>query len=202
MVLNDTTAVRPPARAARPSTEEIDTAILDAAAELFARHGFAGTSVQQVADVVGYSKTGLLRRFPSKQALYDGVVDHVADLMEQLAAQSAAGGPALRVDVLRSAASACFAHPGAVMLLLEVLRPGADLPGAERLDGLAHRLLDQLTVDMADGRDRVRAVLALQLVTNAALLCVTPDASIDLSPAQVHDLAVDLAGSVLGTPVP
>lgn len=200
MVLNDTEAVRLPPRAARPSTEEIDTAILDAAAEIFARHGYAGTSVQQVADVVGYSKTGLLRRFPSKQALYDGVLDHVAGQLERLADEAAAGTPALRRDVLRSAASACFAHPGAVMLMLEVLRPGADLPGADRLDGLAHQLLDHLTVDLADTRDRVRAVLALQLVTNAALLTLMPDPTLDLPPAQVHDLAVELAGAVLGAP--
>lgn len=200
MVFHDTSAVRV-GRAARPTPEEIDAAILDTAAEVFARHGYDGTSVQQVADAVGYSKTGLLRRFPSKQALYDAVVDQVAEKLERLVADAAAG----RVDrssIVRAAASLCFAHPGAVLLMLEALRAATDLPSAERLDGLARRLIDDLTDDVTDPRDRVRAVLALQLVTNAALLTITPDAGIDLSSAQVHDLAVELAGCVLGTTPP
>ncbi len=43
----------------RQSAAEIDHAILDVAAGIFAVHGFAHTSVQQIADAVGYSKPGL-----------------------------------------------------------------------------------------------------------------------------------------------
>ena len=43
--------------------------ILDRAAALFARQGFAKTSVQDVADAVGLSKAGLLHHYPSKDAL-------------------------------------------------------------------------------------------------------------------------------------
>lgn len=54
---------------ARPTPAEIDADIVETAAALFATHGFDHTSLQQVADAVGYSKTGLLHRFPSKDAL-------------------------------------------------------------------------------------------------------------------------------------
>lgn len=199
MVTNDTAAVRPAGRTARPTAGEIDAAILDTAAEVFARHGYAGTSVQQVADAVGYSKTGLLRRFASKQALYDAVLAHVEehlDLLDQHAADSGQDQAA----VVRAASSVAFDHPGAVLLMLEVLRAATDLPHAERLEAFMHRFIEDLTVDLTDPRDRVRAVLALQLVANAALLTIPPAPAFDLSTAQLHDLTVELACTVLGAP--
>ena len=77
---------------ARPFRQQIDDGILDHAAALFARRGFAKTSVQDVADAVGLSKAGLLHHFPSKDALHEAVraqaeqlaqraLDQVADLL-------------------------------------------------------------------------------------------------------------------------
>lgn len=65
----------------RPTRQELDEAIVDTAALLFARHGYSHASVQQIADAVGYSKTGLLHRFPSKEALRSAAV---AALVEEL----------------------------------------------------------------------------------------------------------------------
>lgn len=191
-------------RAVRPTPEQLDAAILDTAAEVFARHGFAGTSVQQVADAVGYSKTGLLRRFPSKQALYDGVLAHVAACVDDIVATLVAPGAAVadpRTDVLRTVTAAAFDHPGVVVLVLEALRPGTDLPGTEHVDTLAHRLVDQLTVATADPRERLRVLLALQLVATAAALGLDPAHPVpELSAQQVHDVALQAAADVLGGP--
>ncbi|MEU2348703.1 helix-turn-helix domain-containing protein [Modestobacter sp. NPDC049651] len=54
----------------RLTREQVDEQIVDRAAALFAQHGFANTSLQQVADAVGYSKAGLLHHYPSKDALH------------------------------------------------------------------------------------------------------------------------------------
>lgn len=59
----------------RPTKSEIDAEIIDRAAGLFARHGFERTSIQQIADALGYSKAGLLHHYASKQALYDAVLN-------------------------------------------------------------------------------------------------------------------------------
>jgi AcrR family transcriptional regulator len=56
---------------ARPFRRHVDEEILDRAAELFASHGFAQTSLQALADVVGLSKAGLLHHYPSKEALFE-----------------------------------------------------------------------------------------------------------------------------------
>ncbi|MEP7456427.1 helix-turn-helix domain-containing protein [Phyllobacterium sp. SB3] len=69
----------------RPTKSEIDADILDRAAALFAKHGFAHTSLQQIADAVNYSKAGLLHHYPSKKAIYDAALrtgrDHMHDLL-------------------------------------------------------------------------------------------------------------------------
>src|SRR3712207_9533441 len=72
----------------RQTAADIDHAILDVAAGIFATHGYAHTSVQQVADAVGYSKPGLLHRFGSTEALYRlGLmeVSRTADALPDLA---------------------------------------------------------------------------------------------------------------------
>ena len=51
--------------------------ILDAAAGIFAAQGFAGASVERVASECGVGKDTIYRRFPSKVALFDAVVEHV-----------------------------------------------------------------------------------------------------------------------------
>ncbi len=65
---------------ARPFRQQIDEGILDRAAGLFARRGYAKTSVQDVADAVGLSKAGLLHHYPSKDALHEAVLAHAGAL--------------------------------------------------------------------------------------------------------------------------
>ena len=51
-------------------------AIVEAAAEAFARGGFEGTSILQIAAAVGISRAGLLHHFESKEDLLMAVLDH------------------------------------------------------------------------------------------------------------------------------
>ena len=50
--------------------------ILDAAAELFSRRGFAGTTTREIAAAVGTTETVLFRHFPTKQSLYAAILEH------------------------------------------------------------------------------------------------------------------------------
>ncbi|CCH29584.1 helix-turn-helix domain-containing protein [Actinosynnema sp. NPDC047251] len=60
---------------ARSLRLQVDEQILDRAAGLFARHGFAHTSLKALADAVGLSKPGLLHHYPSKEALFEAAVE-------------------------------------------------------------------------------------------------------------------------------
>src|SRR5215212_286207 len=72
---------------ARPFRQQIDETILDAAAALFARHGFEQTSLKALADAVGLSKAGLLHHFPSKDALFEAAWRHSHVLSRQVVEQ-------------------------------------------------------------------------------------------------------------------
>jgi len=111
----------------RTLRQHVDDDILDRAAALFARRGFAKTSVQDIADAVGLSKAGLLHHFPSKDALHSAVTAQADDLAEQVltAAGRVPAGPErdrATVEVLVDIASA---HPGLVTMLLS---PAAEEP--------------------------------------------------------------------------
>src|SRR4051812_9844808 len=63
------------ARRTRPAGDEKRERILGAALELFAAHGFRGTSLDAVAAAVGITRQGVLYYFPTKTHLLLGVLD-------------------------------------------------------------------------------------------------------------------------------
>jgi AcrR family transcriptional regulator len=104
----------------RSFRQHADDQILDQAAALFARRGFAKTSVQEIADAVGLSKAGLLHHFPSKEALREAVLAQARTFGQQALDQVrdlplGAARDRRAVEVLVDVA---FAHPGLVSLLL------------------------------------------------------------------------------------
>ena len=61
--------------AARGRGEETATRILDAAEDCFARKGYDGTTLRDVAEIVGIRIPSLYNHFESKQALYGAVLE-------------------------------------------------------------------------------------------------------------------------------
>ena len=59
--------------------DKVEKAILHEAVRLFAECGFEGTSIATVAERAGLSKQNLMYYFPTKQALYQRVLDNVLD---------------------------------------------------------------------------------------------------------------------------
>lgn len=59
--------------------------IAHAAGRLFARHGYAGTSMADIAEAAGVSKATVFHHFRNKRALYDSLIgEAVAGFREQL----------------------------------------------------------------------------------------------------------------------
>ncbi|MGY1602061.1 TetR/AcrR family transcriptional regulator [Geodermatophilus sp. SYSU D00815] len=134
---------------ARPFRQQVDDGILDRAAALFARQGFAKTSLQDVADAVGLSKAGLLHHFPSKEALHEAVRAQAGALgrrvLDQVRDQEE--GPARDRQALEVLVDVALAHPGLVALLLTpVLQLGADAEPPE-LDAASTAALQAFGVD-------------------------------------------------------
>ncbi len=104
-------------RPLRRDAEENRRRVLEAAAELFATHGL-DTSVEEIAQSAGVGMGTLYRRFPTKEALIEQLVD---DMLEQILA---AGRRALATSdgtgletFLRDSASLYGTHRGCVSRL-------------------------------------------------------------------------------------
>lgn len=67
--------------ARRKEPDAVRRALLDGAASLAAREGFAAVTIQSVAQAAGVTKGGLFHHFPNKQALVAGMF---ADQLEKL----------------------------------------------------------------------------------------------------------------------
>lgn len=113
----------------RQARTGVDEKILEAAAALFARHGFEQTSLKALADAVGLSKAGLLHHFPSKDALFEAAWQQSRVLSRQVAEQVAPmpAGPARERRALELLTDIALDRPGLVALLFRSMTaPGED----------------------------------------------------------------------------
>lgn len=63
------------AGAARPDGETRRRQIVEAAIGCFAERGYAGTTTRELAQRVGITEAALYRYYPSKQSLYDAIIE-------------------------------------------------------------------------------------------------------------------------------
>src|SRR5919106_2603803 len=68
------------------------TRLIDAAVELFTRHSFAGTSLQMIADALGFTKAAIYHHFRTREQLLAAVLEPMLD--ELRAIVETAEGPA------------------------------------------------------------------------------------------------------------
>lgn len=184
----------------RQTSAEIDHAILDVAAGIFATHGYAHSSVQQIADAVGYSKPGLLHRFGSKEALYRAVLAEVSETVDDvvtLAEQHAAGDDQLR-RVLERVTQRALDRPGMVRMMLRAFEPTAQDPDLEGIQASAYRMVDVIDRPMSTSAERLRIVLGLDLIVTAAMTQHSRvDTDLHVAASEFVPLVVSLATQVV-----
>jgi AcrR family transcriptional regulator len=119
--------------------------ILNVAAELFARHGYDGVGVRQIADAAGILGGSLYHHFPSKRHLYVEVhgaaLGHAADSIEQ--ALSGLVDPWQRLE------AACRIHLGLQLDPRSVTMPMMSDHGAMK---------SEMRTDLVKHRDSFEAI--------------------------------------------
>jgi AcrR family transcriptional regulator len=141
---------------APPSSRE---KILEVAEALFARRGFAGVGLREVAAQVGLGKSSLFHHFRSKTELYLAVLDRVLVRIEDRtrAAFDSPGTPLERLDgMIDALIDALAEQPTTARLLLRSLFEEDDFPveateGVEALDAIIARILVRLEGLLSEG---------------------------------------------------
>ena len=78
----------------RLTAEERREAILNAALEVFARRGYNGSSIDEIAQTAGISKALIYEHFPSKRDLHVSLLEsHVQEIFKRLAEAAATSDP-------------------------------------------------------------------------------------------------------------
>jgi AcrR family transcriptional regulator len=188
----------------RQTAAEIDHAILDVAAGIFATYGFTHTSVQQIADAVGYSKPGLLHRFGSKEALHRAVLAEVSGTVQEIVGHAVAHSdqPDQVTQLLEMMTLKALERPGMVQMMLRAFESDGDEPGVEAVQGLGYRLVDALDHPLSSPAERLRVVLAVKLIVTAAMTQHSKvDADLHVDREELVPMIVSLAVHVLGADV-
>jgi AcrR family transcriptional regulator len=166
--------------------------LLDAARAVFTTHGFAGTSVDAIADNAGFSKGAFYSNFGSKEELALQVLSHLLD-DELRTLEAIADRFAGRSEAVLRALAATYAFRS--------LGPKAALLGLELLLHAAHD--PALRAELAkiyQARDAAKAALLARLAGPGRGLRADASLVADIFSAVTHGHAALLAGG--GEPAP
>lgn len=136
--------------------------ILDVAEARFARRGYAGVGVRELAEAAGLSKSSLFHHFRSKDLLYLAVLDRIFDRIELHIgpALSSEGSFVERVDrAVDGLIDAMAERPTTPRLVLRSLFEDDDIPEDDpaseiinkRLDGLITAFVELIRQGIASG---------------------------------------------------
>jgi AcrR family transcriptional regulator len=174
--------------------------ILTQAAQLYARHGFLGATVSQLAAACAISKSALYHYYPSKEdILFDVMHSHITALAEAARHVAEAGAPAR--DALRALARAFMGlYAGAADRHKVLLNELENLPPQRRevIVALQRGLIAQVEHLLAEIEPGLKAHSSL--ARPAAMLFFGMinwthtwfDPEGPISPAEIADMAVDL----------
>ena len=133
--------------------------VLDAALSAFGSDGYAATSLDALAEQLGVRKQTILYYFPSKQALFDSVIDAAAQDLVELFEQEASRG-LTGIDQVEAIVRRIFRlavnRPELLGLVREVTRPGSITVGrlSAHVGPTVDRAREFLEREMTAGRLR------------------------------------------------
>ena len=186
--------------------------VLDAALALFARQGFAHTTVEQVGRAAGLSKAAVYLYFPSKKALLAGLVRRAVKPVAEAALGQMAeyrGDPrpviamALRLVAGRVADPTALAVPGIVLREAAVAPEMAQVYREEVLERVLPALRGLIAQGVAGGHIRpvdpdltVRSIMGpvMAHLLLAEVFGITPDGGLEMGRLVENHLSILFAG--------
>lgn len=152
-----------PIDAQAPSRVRASDELRQAALEQFATVGFAASSLQQIADHAGYSKSSVLYHFSSKEALLESAIGPAIDLLETLLGDFVAGGrtPEARAVFIERFVDFLLGNRLAVHTFVNQAQSLRGLPVIERANVAIQGLAESICADDASVAEQMRFGVAL-----------------------------------------
>ena len=148
------------AAAETPSEQSSRERILDAAESLFARRGYAGVGLRELAEMVGLGKSSLFHHFASTPQLHAAVCARILSRIADRVDESLAGGgsPMDRLErVFGDLLDLLAARPNDARILLRSLFEDDELAGetSEEREGrdLTKRIMGSISELLREGMD-------------------------------------------------
>ena len=148
--------------------------ILDVAEDLFARQGYDGTSLRQIADGAGIREPGLYNHFGGKQALYEAVLYRALNPMTRALEEHLGRASALRdyTDLPAIMTDLLLDHPQMAALFQQAMQSDSTSIGNKLVREWLERLFNQGMRSMEEAgtptgeaaSDQDRATLAINVI--------------------------------------
>jgi AcrR family transcriptional regulator len=183
--------------------ERTRAAILAAAGRSFRHEGFDGTTLADVAEQLGITRSAVLHHFTSKAALLEEVVRPFFERLDDIFDLRADAGPftgAARRKVISDIVDVCAEHRDVLVLLNRDARVHQQLPADLQLADRVQRWVEVTQADFADEPQAVTRALAA--VGAVARPLAAPDELVDTDDPVTRSLLVQSALAVLKVPLP
>ncbi|WP_347756410.1 TetR family transcriptional regulator [Agrococcus sp. ProA11] len=141
--------------------------ILRAALERFARFGYLGSSIQQIADDVGTSKSSVLYHFDAKEALLEAALAPAIDALDGLLQQVPTREQQLAFDrhdleaMVTAFVELLQAHARAVTIFISQRGALVEVPVVERANALVARVAQRLVAEASEKPEVMRLSIGL-----------------------------------------
>lgn len=183
------------------------SALVEAAADVFARQGFDGASLEEIAEAAGFTRGAIYSNFGSKEDLLLAVVDRYSRMLFESFSVRLAGADTLEEKTVAGAAlwrDLLHRDPNLTALNLEFrLRALRNETFRERVLTLQREHVERIADLIRQGTDSVGIKLKespndLAEILNAATLGLTELAALDDSHASRYDELVELFFRLIG----
>ena len=172
--------------------------LIDAAVDLCTRHTFAGTSLQMIADELGFTKAAIYHHFRTREQLLDAVVGPILEqLREIITAAEAQRTAAARAECLINGFARLAVDNRVVAVLATDPSVAEMLRARQEWDQLIQRQMSLLTAVNPGPSGRVKAAVALAGIAGAS-----GPGFVSIDRDELREQLVDAGRRVLGLRTP
>jgi AcrR family transcriptional regulator len=168
-----------------------------AALAAFRRHGYRGTTLQEIAGEVGLTRGAVLHHFNSKADLLAAVVNPYLQVLDSVLDSADISDPptvSQREHLLRELAGLVLENRATVELLTGDVAARDQVDSTDAWSARTRRLASLLTGSRATEAERVRTAAAL-----GAILHPAASAWLDLDGAEARTALIDASLAAIGT---